>query len=140
MQQETDGLWWINKKIIMTDLEKKYINDLEVLLAKNARVINDLEALINSRISSVEVNVIDKITSQFMQTLDNERNSQIRFQCEYEKRQNDFEHKVRTHLDSLQSTLMSMDNKITPKWHSLLIIAISIVSFSTIIIMLLSKL
>ena len=135
-----DGLWWINKQIDMTNLEKEYINDLEVLLAKNARVINDLETLINSRISCVEVNVIDKITSQFMQTLDNERNSQIRFQCECEKRYSDFEHKVETHLDSLQSTLMTMDNKIAPKWHSLLIIVISIISFSTIIIMLLFKL
>ena len=124
----------------MTTLDKEYINELEVLLAKNARAINDIEALINSRISNVEVNIIDKITSQFMQTIDNEHNSQIRFQCEFEKRYLQFEHKVETRLDMLQSTLTTMNDKITPKWHSLLIIAISIVSFSTIIILLLSKL
>ena len=124
----------------MKTFDKEYINDLEVLLAKNARAINDIETLINSRIGNIEVNVVEKITSQFMQTIDNEHNSQIRFQCEFEKKYIQFEHRVETHLESLQSTLTSMNNKITPKWHSVLIIAISIVSFTTIIVMLLTKL
>ena len=124
----------------MKNLENGYKNDLEASLARNARAINDLEALIDSRVAKVEISVLDKITSYLMQTLDNERNSHIRFQCECEKKYLEFEHEVKTHLDSIQGTMKTMDNKITPKWHSLLIIAISIVSFSTIIVLLLSKL
>ena len=114
--------------------------EIEEYIEKNHQKIDDLESRINVRISKVESNVVEKITSQFMQSIDNEHNSQIRFQCEIEKRYLGFEHEVRTYLDSVKYTITNLDNKITPKWHSLLIITISIISFSTIIIMLLTKL
>ena len=104
------------------------------------KYIDDLEDRFNTRISKVESNVIDRVTTQFMQTLDNEHNSQIGFQCELEKRHIEFENEVKAYLDSLKCVITTVDSKITPKWHSLFITALSIVSFSTIIIMLLIKL
>ena len=114
--------------------------EIDEYIEKNHKKLDDLENKFIERINKVESNVIDKVTAQFMQTLDNEHNSHIRFQCELEKKYIEFEHEVKTYLDSLKYTVITLDNKITPKWHSLLIIVISIISFSTIIIMLLTKL
>ena len=114
--------------------------EVEEYIEKSHRKIDDLENRINERISKVESNVIDKVTSQFMQTVDCEHNSQIRFQCEFEKKYMEFEHEVKTYLDALDYTVKTLDEKITPKWHSLLIITVSIISFSTIIVLLLTKL
>ena len=114
--------------------------EIEEYIEKSHKKLDDLENRFNERIGKVESNVVDKVTAQFMHTIDNEHNSQIRFQCEFEKKCIEFEHEVKSYLDSLQYTVKNLDNKITPKWHSLLIITISIVSFTTIIIMLLTKL
>jgi len=114
--------------------------DIEEYIEKSYKKLDELENRFNERIGKVETNVIDKVTSQFMQTLDSEHNSQIRFQCEFEKKYLEFEHEVKSYLDSLQYTIEDLDSKITPKWHSLLIITVSIVSFTTIIMMLLTKL
>ena len=102
--------------------------------------LNEFEVRFNIKIDNIETNVIEKITSQFMQTLDNERNSQIKFQSEIDKRHIEFEHKVNMSLESLKNIILVMEGKTAPKWHSLFILGVSVISFATVIVLLLIKL
>jgi beta-lactamase regulating signal transducer with metallopeptidase domain len=92
-------------------------------------LLDKTESRLNKRISENEHRVSEKVATSLMQTLDNERNSQIKFQSTIE----------RQNLE-LKNRIENMEDKITPKWQSLLIISICVVCFSAIIITLLVKL